>query len=213
MPVLRFKIILVQMKIYLLILAILGWFALIAQFYISATNGVTSFPVTIIRFFSYFTVLSNILVALCCTLNLLRPGKFFSKPATITAITVYILIVGIIYNLILRFLWQPQGLQWLVDELLHTVIPLLFFFYWLLFVPKHTLKWNSFLPWLIYPLVYTTVIFIQGAFSGFYPYPFLNVPAIGISKTVINSIGVAALFIGMSLFLIAWGKWRSRLSK
>jgi hypothetical protein len=199
------------MKTYLLVLAILGWFALIAQYYLIILNGTTSPLETTIRFFSYFTVLTNIMVAFCCTMNLLQPGKFFSKPATFTALTVYIVIVGMIYNLILRFLWQPQGLQWIVDELLHTVIPLLFFIYWLLFVPKQTLKWSSFLPWLIYPLVYITYTFIRGAYSGFYPYPFLDVPAIGFSKALVNSVGIAALFIGMSLFFIAWGKWKSRM--
>ncbi|MRG46029.1 hypothetical protein GFS24_12950 [Chitinophaga sp. SYP-B3965] len=198
------------MKTYLSIMAILGWFALIAQYYLHISLGITPPGEATIRFFSYFTILTNIMVALCCTMTLLRPGTFFSKPATFTALTVYIVIVGIIYNLILRFTWQPQGLQRIVDELLHLVIPLLFFVYWLLFVPKDTLKWNSLLPWLIYPLVYIVYVFIRGSFSGFYPYPFLDVSAIGISKALINSIGIAALFIGMSLFFIAWGKWRSR---
>lgn len=210
---LSFNVILVYMKTYLLILAILGWFALIAQFYLSISNTLVSPQETVIRFFSYFTILSNLIVAVCCTINVLRPGKFFSKPTTLTAVTVYIVIVGIIYNLILRFLWQPQGLQWVVDELLHTVIPLLFFIYWFVFVPKHELRWNSFWPWLIYPLVYTVYVFIRGAYTGFYPYPFLDVTVLGFTKALINATGVAVLIIGMSLFLIALGKWRSRQLK
>lgn len=201
------------MKAYLFVIAILGWFALIAQYYLIISIGTNSPGEATIWFFSYFTILTNIIVALCCTLNLLRPGKFFSKPATFTAISVYIVIVAIIYNLILRFLWQPQGLQRIVDELLHTVIPLSFLIYWLLFIPKHTLKWSSFLPWLIYPLVYIVYVFIRGAFSGFYPYPFLDVSVLGFSKVLLNSLGIAALFTGLSLFFIAWGKWRSRISK
>jgi len=52
-------------------------------------------------------------------------GIIFFEAGVITAITVYITIVGLVYNVILRFLWKPEGLQFIVDELLHTVIPLL----------------------------------------------------------------------------------------
>jgi len=190
------------MKIYLFIVALLGWFALIAQFYILINSGAAPVPELVIRFFSYFTILSNLLVAIGCTVLLVRPVK----PGTLTALTVYILIVGLVYNVILRFLWQPQGLQWVVDELLHTVVPVLFFIYWFVFVSKNKLAWNSFWPWLIYPLVYIVYTFIRGAFSGFYPYPFLDVSAIGYGTALINAAGVAVLFIGMSLLLI----WISR---
>ncbi|MFZ5976285.1 MULTISPECIES: Pr6Pr family membrane protein [unclassified Hydrotalea] len=33
--------------------------------------------------------------------------------------------------------------------------------------------------WLIYPLLYLVYILIRGSFSGFYPYPFVNVLQIG----------------------------------
>ncbi|HEV8081648.1 MAG TPA: Pr6Pr family membrane protein [Chitinophagaceae bacterium] len=118
-------------QIFLFVITITGWFALIAQLYLIILNRVTTVPGTIIRYFSFFTILTNILVALCCTVLLINKNKrwykFFSNSKTITAITVYITVVGLVYNLILRFLWRPQGLQLLVDELLHSVI--LFFLF------------------------------------------------------------------------------------
>ena len=121
-------------KTFLIILAVCGWFALIAQFYLIMVNRVASIPETIIRYFSFFTILTNLIVAVCCTVILLKPssstGKFFSRPTILTAIVVYITVVGIVYNTVLRFLWNPQGLQLIVDELLHSVIPLLFIILW-----------------------------------------------------------------------------------
>ena len=114
-------------------LALAGWFALVSQFYINITSNASALPELITRYFSYFTILTNLLVTIYCTVLLLNPlsktGTFFARYRTSTAITVYILIVGIIYNIILRFIWNPQGLQMLVDKLLHSLIPVLFFTY------------------------------------------------------------------------------------
>ncbi len=202
-------------KLLLSLIIILGWFALIAQFYLIIENRVTSIPETIIRYFSFFTILTNLLVALCFTSILFNPesrlGIFFSKPKTQTAITIYITIVGIIYNLILRFLWKPEGLQFVVDELLHTIIPIMCIVFWIIYVAKSTLKWKDVFPWLIYPLVYIIFILIRGAVSGFYPYPFINVNEIGYHKAVINSGIIALSFLILSLLFIMIGKMMKRL--
>ncbi|CAL1518992.1 Pr6Pr family membrane protein [Chitinophaga sp. MM2321] len=202
------------MKAYLSVLTVLGWFALIAQFCITISSGIAPPVEIIIQYFSYFTILTNLMVAVCCTTLLLRPrsrwGDFFSRQTTRTAITVYIVIVGIIYNLILRFIWEPQGLQRVADELLHLIIPVLFLIYWFLFVPKNKLGWSDCWPWLIYPGIYIVFTFIRGSFSGFYPYPFLDVTKIGFEKALINSAGIAAVFFAVSMLFIALGKWSSK---
>ncbi|MEO6220458.1 MAG: Pr6Pr family membrane protein [Ginsengibacter sp.] len=198
-------------NIYLFILVLAGWFALIAQLYLIIVNRVTAIPETIMRYFSFFTILTNILVAVCCTILLLNKKKslynFFSNSKNITAITVYITVVGFVYNLILRFLWKPQGLQLLVDELLHTLIPALFILFWLLFIPKAGLKTKHILPGLIYPLVYVIYILIRGEFTGFYPYPFINVKTIGYNKVFLNSGILVIVFAVFSLLFVVIDKY------
>ena len=82
------------------------------------------------KFFSYFTILTNLLVAICFTyLYFNKKSKiktWFSSPKTLTAINVYILVVGLVYNLVLRPLREAKGLEILADELLHAIVPLLF---------------------------------------------------------------------------------------
>lgn len=202
---------------YLAITAILGWFALAAQLYLIIQNRVASVAETVIRYFSFFTILTNIIVALCVTILLVKPnskwGNFFSRPVTLTAITVYITIVGIVYNVILRFLWQPQGLQYVVDELLHTIIPILFILLWVLYVPKLELKYRNALPWLLYPFLYVIYTAVRGEITGYYPYPFIDVIQLGYSKVIMNSVGLVIAFSGLSLFLVAIGKFMSRNKK
>ncbi len=61
---------------YLLaILALFGWFALLSQFYLIIEGRVVPVPETIIRYFSFFTILTNLLVAVCATVLLLKPGS------------------------------------------------------------------------------------------------------------------------------------------
>jgi hypothetical protein len=201
-------------KTYSLITALLGWFAVIAQFIILLDNRTTSIPEAIIRFFSYFTILTNIIVALTFSSIALQGntkwGRFFNTPSTFTAITVYIIVVGAVYNIILRKIWHPVGLQIPVDELLHSAIPVLSVFFWLFFVPKITLQWKNSFAWLLYPLIYGLFIAIRGALSDFYPYPFINVAVIGYPRVLLNGLVLAVLFLGLSLFLIAAGKFLSR---
>jgi hypothetical protein len=202
-------------KTFLIILAVSGWFALIAQFYLIIVNRVASIPETITRYFSFFTILTNFIVVVCCTFILLKPtsntGRFFSRPDTLTAIAVYITVVGIVYNTVLRFLWSPQGPQLIVDELLHSVIPLLFIILWFLLTRKAVLKWKNIFPWLLYPLAYIIYILIRGTFSGFYPYPFINVTELGYNKVLVNCVGLLLAFLFLSLLFVVIMKWKNKV--
>jgi hypothetical protein len=186
--------------------AAVSWFAIIAQFWLMLQNRTTGMPEMIIRFFSYFTILSNIIVALCYTACIFQTKSIFKKAGVLTAITVYIIVVGLIYQVLLRHLWQPTGLQWLADELLHSLIPILFIVYWLLYEKKKELKWRMLLPWLVYPLLYAIFILWRGGISGFYPYPFINVSKLGWQKTLVHIAGLFLLFVVVASLLIAIGK-------
>jgi hypothetical protein len=197
-------------KVFALFSALIGWFAIIMQFYLMITNRVVPVPATIFRFFAFFTINTNILVALCFTFiflgNKYNLGRFFSKASTVTAITVYITIVGVVYNAILRSLWEPQGMQKLVDELLHSVIPVLFILFWLAFTSNGQLKWKNAFPWLIYPVIYMIYAIAHGAITKFYPYPFVDVNQLGYNNAILNAGAVLLLIFLLSLVLIATGK-------
>jgi len=197
--------------------ACITWFAVILQFSISINLYLQSGRTlggTIVQLFSFFTILSNILIAVYLSVLLLkpasRPGKYFSSASVAGAVAVYIAIVGLVYNLVLRYIWAPAGLSRVADELLHLVNPVLFLLYWLIYAPKSTLKWGDLYYWLIFPLIYLIFIIIRGAVSGFYPYPFMDVLTLGYAKVAVNSLMIMAGFVFFSALFIFIGRFQAK---
>jgi hypothetical protein len=196
--------------IYTTVGAFLGWFAVIAQLYLILENRAQSIHYAIAQFLSYFTILTNIIVAFVFTVLIIKNQSvlktFVSRSSTLTATAVYIFVVGLIYNFVLRQLWVPEGLQRLVDELLHLIMPILYLIYWFLFVPKKDLQWKDAVIWLVYPFIYLIFILIHGKLTNFYPYPFVNVTNLGYSEVLYNSGVIMTLFIFISLLFIGIGR-------
>ncbi|MEN0053677.1 MAG: Pr6Pr family membrane protein [Mucilaginibacter sp.] len=185
------------------------WFGLILQFCISMPDLLHkgwSLPGALVQFFSFFTIQCNILAGLSLIALLLKPQSwlhnFFSRGYVFTGIILYIIIVGLVYNIILRGIWQPTGLLKLADELLHVVNPLLFIVYWLIFVRKQKLKWSQALNWLWYPFLYLLYVLIRGALTNLYPYPFIDAGKLGYNVIIINSLGLLAVFLLLGLLLV-----------
>jgi hypothetical protein len=191
-------------------LAVIAWIAVVAQYYLIIENRSASISETTIRFFSLFTILTNLLVAIYFTLVLFKIKKgvlaIINKPGTLTAVTVYITSVGLVYQIILRHIWEPTGLQMIVDEMLHTLIPIMVIIYWYLYENKSLAAYKQIPKWLVYPLIYVTYILIRGNLSDFYPYPFIDAGKLGLSKVLINTVLLMALFVGLSTIFIRVGR-------
>jgi hypothetical protein len=195
---------------FILLIALIAWLATGLQLYIliknAPSNGLTVLQATG-RFFGFFTILTNLLVAISLSCILLRPashlGRFFSKASTLSAIALYIFIVGLVYNTILRFIWSPLALQKWVDESLHVIIPVLFILYWLWSVPKGSLKWADPFRWLAYPAIYLLYALARGALSGFYAYPFINVTELGYNRVLLNAVGLMLVFVLTGFLFVA----------
>ncbi|WP_341224347.1 Pr6Pr family membrane protein [uncultured Arcticibacterium sp.] len=188
-------------------LALIGWFAVIAQYVLMIENRVTSTTEATIRFFSFFTILTNTLVAIYFTyLALGKNSKLLSKPGSLTAITVYILVVGLVYQFVLRAIWEPTGLQKIVDELLHSVVPVTTLIFWYLYEEKSKIELKNIINWLVYPLVYLVFVLLRGSISDFYPYPFVNVLEIGMPQVLTNSVILLLVFIVLSAAFVLIGK-------
>lgn len=193
------------------LLALLGWAALLLQYYLSMrTSGVMglSQAESIIRFFSYFTIQANILVALVLTAFSIKggPDEWLVHPFVRSAVAVYIAMVGLIYAALLRHLWAPEGAQWIADATLHYVMPAGYLLFWLASVRKSGLRWYDPLLWLIYPLFYLGFILVRGRMSGFYPYPFIDAKTLGYAGVAANTAGllIVCAVLGGLLVVIGW---------
>jgi hypothetical protein len=193
-------------KTFLLLGAIVTWFAVIGQYAIILSNSDKAILEETVVFFSYFTILTNTLVAIFFSILLLpitgRIRSFFESFSVQTALAVYIVVVGVLYSLLLRGTWEPKGFQIVIDELLHTIVPFLYVLYWVLFTTKQAVSYKQIWGWLIYPAVYLFYVIIRGVITGVYPYPFINVDKIGAVGVTINGIGMAVVFVVLSLLFI-----------
>jgi hypothetical protein len=203
------------MRVYAAVGALLGWFALALQFYLMLVQSPAPERLgTVITFFSFFTILTNILTASVFTAVAFQPkegwGKWLCRPSVQAATAVYIAIVGMVYQLLLRQLWNPQGAQWVADVLLHSIVPVGYVVYWLLFAPRAGLGWKDSATWLIYPGVYLVYILARGAVSGLYPYPFVDVNVLGYGGVLARAGLLLLVFLGMGLLVVAVGRRRGR---
>jgi hypothetical protein len=97
-------------------------------------------------------------------------------------------------------------LQRLVDELLHTIIPLCVIVFWYLYEQKSTVKWSSIPNLLIFPFLYLVYSLIRGSLFNYYPYPFINVQELGYGKVFVNSVIMLFVFAGISALFLWIGK-------
>jgi len=191
----------------------MGWFALALQWHLTNALMVADGRSAIAAlgvFFSYFTILTNLLVAVCLTALFFAPEVSDGLARFAAAVAAYIAVVGITYSLLLRHIWSPQGWQKAADVLLHDAMPMLFVVFWLVLVPKGKLRWSSPVPWLIYPLAYLAVTLVRGAYGAAYPYPFVDVAALGYGRVMLNSLAMTLGFLGLGFVLVCVDRWMAR---
>lgn len=190
------------------VIAAVAWSALILQLWLllAATRDTLGPGLALLRFFSYFTVLSNILVALAASFALAgpstSPGLFFAKARVRAGIALYIAATFAVYLLILRHLWQPQGTQWWADVGLHYATPALYLT-WFALQPRGRLRWRDIPYWLVFPLLFLGWALLRGAWLGEYPYPFIDVAALGWPAVLANAAGLCMLFALLGVLLVA----------
>ncbi|TFY88049.1 hypothetical protein DYL61_25110 [Pseudomonas nabeulensis] len=193
--------------------ALAGWVGLAIQQYLifySRWESGASLLGGLISFFSFFTVLTNTLVAVVLSYALVNKDsaakRFFLAPSTSSGIAVSIVVVSLAYNLLLRHLWQPEGFQFIADELLHDVMPVLFFIYWWRCVPKGSLGLKHIGAWAIYPLVYFAYVLLRGHLLGQYQYPFMDVDTLGYPHVFVNAGGILVGFLLVALVVVGLDK-------
>ncbi len=189
--------------------AVVAWFGVLLQLYLSLklslANGKTIGEGVSI-FFGYFTILTNILVALVLTLPLVAPastaGRFAWRPGVQTATAAAITAVGVAYFFLLRDVWNPRGWQLAADAVLHYLTPILFLAHWWFVVPKNGLRWFHIAAWLSFPAGYMIYMLVRGELTGLYPYYFLDAGALGYGKVLANGLGILLGFVLISSLLL-----------
>ena len=149
------------------------------------------------RFVLYFTIQSNVLVAVT-SLQLARDPQRDGAAWRVarTAAVVGITITGIVHLVLLRPLLDLDGADALADVLLHQVVPVLAVLAWLVLGPRPRTGVREIGLALLWPVGWLVLILGVRALTGWVPYPFLD-PAEqgGWSGVAVACLGVTVLFL------------------
>ncbi|NEB76276.1 integral membrane regulator [Streptomyces sp. SID14478] len=175
-----------------------------------------------LRVLSYFTIQSNILVAVAFALSAWRAwtARPPLRPLVTGGVLLFICITGLVYHVILAnsasgfsMTDDPDvavtGARQVSNQLLHTVTPIGAVLDWLLLTRPGALRPRHAAIWLAYPLAYFGFALARGAIMtpgtpARYPYPFLDVDAHGYAGVLGNAVifGLAFYVLALALVLL-----------
>lgn len=190
--------------------AVVSFSGLALQAYINFNRGIQEGEspfLEVAQMLGYMTIWTNILVFLAflaaTSVDTNRLFHFLRQPSVRAATALYITLVGLVYHLLLSHIYNPQGLGFYSNGLLHYVVPAGYFIYWVLSDRKVRLPYMTSIHWIAFPLFYTLFILAKGLFTKFYPYPFFDVNQWGYLSVLTNAVGLGAVYMVSGVILIA----------
>lgn len=179
-------------------------------------------PTVTVNFFSFFTILSNIVAALVLTWAALsfwagRSGaRRESGPLAfaLACATAYMVVTGIVYNLLLRGIALEPGatLGW-SNEILHVAGPVFMLVDLFVGPSRRALPWKAVLGVLVFPLAWVMYTMLRGpqitnprnGDPWWYPYPFLDPHSFGSGYLgVTGYVAGIAVAIGLVAVVVVW---------
>lgn len=191
-----------------LALASLLLVALVSQLFI----GLSRSELTVVRFFSYFTVLSNTMAVIMLTLLAARPGRDGTRWFALFrgAVTVYMTVTALVYAVLLAPGLADVAVPepW-IDWTIHVVGPVALGVDWFVFPPPSELGRFTLAIWLVFPAAYLGYSLVRGPIADWYPYPFLSPDEVGgYPGVALWSVVVLVVILGFG-YLYRW--WANRV--
>ncbi|GAA1857105.1 Pr6Pr family membrane protein [Microbacterium koreense] len=221
-----------------LVMAVAIIAAIIAQLIASVTRAQDrgdDVGTVVMNFFSFFTILSN---AGAAVVLLIAAGWFVWRgrrraapvepralAVALVSVSTYMVITGIVYNLLLRGIELPQGsepIPW-SNETLHLVGPLFLLLDVLIGPARRRPEWRTIGIVVIFPVVWVVYTLLRGPFvvnpvtgaNTWYPYPFLD-PAgfdAGYGAVAIYVVAIAAAIVGVAALIVWVGRRRGAVTE
>jgi hypothetical protein len=174
---------------YKLVFGLLGFSAVVTEIATLVERG----RFDTVNFFSYFTIETNILMFATLLLSAIAVawGKNNKLDTLRGAVTVYALIVGIGFSVLLAGIEgiPLTAVPW-DNTVLHYIMPVAMLVDFVIDRPKRALLFKQSLVWLLVPIVYAVYSLTRGAMTGWYPYPFLNPATKGYGAVALTVLGI-----------------------
>lgn len=179
-------------------------------------------PTVVANFFSFFTIESNVIAAIALAIGgiwaLQQNNATTPEPRWLAVLLVcastYMIVTGIVYNLLLRGVALPQGatVPW-SNEVLHVVM-----LADVLVAPRRrALGWSTVgiaaifpIVWVVYTLIRANLVIAPATGNAWwYPYPFLD-PHLsgGYGSVALYVILIAAIIISATAVVVLVGRRR-----
>ena len=185
----------------------------IAFSYAAGPSAPVAEPWRTLRFFCFFTILTNMLVMLAAIGRALPPDHRWhaiaARPAMRTAISLHILVVALIFQILLSHMVRPGFSGWIGNMLVHQIVPAGWLLCWLVFGPHGGIDMRAPWRWLGYPLLFAGWTLAHGAIGGWYPYPFMDVARFGYPVVLRNLALIGLLFLALG-YALCWADGRLR---
>ena len=163
------------------------------------------------RYLGYFTILTNIGAAVVATAVAMGSTRRIGGARARLVAATSIALVGLVYSLVLRSLWDPQGLQKVADFALHDAMPLLFLLMWAL-SPHGSLDRKDFAWALAPPALYAAYVLARGEIDGWYAYWFFDRGTQSGGELALTIAVMIAAWAVVAALLIAIDRWKGRAS-
>jgi hypothetical protein len=174
----------------------------------AAAAAPAALPTRLLRFFSYFTVQSNLLVlaaAISLVIDPRRDGAAW-RVLRLDAL-LGIAVTGVVSATLLAGLIHPVGIGVWINIGFHQFSPVWTLLGWLLLGPRPRIDLRT-VGWAFaWPVAWLAYTMAHGALTGWYPYPFLNADKLGYGQVGITLLMILAAALGTAFLLRAIERW------
>ncbi|MEO1729421.1 MAG: Pr6Pr family membrane protein [Pseudomonadota bacterium] len=147
----------------------------------------------------FFTIWGNI--AACLLMGWIAAG--FGVPrGVMAALATALAVIALVYWTLLSGDHNPEGLDRVTNQFHHTLVPVAFIGWWLVYTPSSPRVLPLLPTIMIPPLSYGAFALVFGELTGFYAYFLLDLPALGWTNFLINMAGLAVFFAVMGAVLL-----------
>lgn len=159
-----------------------------------------------LRFFAFFTILSNLFGAVLWLWLAARWRAHRSRTEDLLrgAATLYLVVTFVVVVVLLQgaelSLSNPT-----VDFVVHKLFPVLAVIDWIVDPPETDLRLTDVGLWLIFPVVWLVFTLIRGGLDSWYPYPFLDPDNGGYRSVTYHVIAILAGFLVIAGAIVAIG--------
>ena len=190
-----------------------GWYGVVAGLVAVALIGQLILLArdhdSLVNYFSYFTIQSNIVVLVMSVMIVVDPERddFLSQVVRLAALTA-ITITGVVYGTLIGPFVNPSGAELVLTSILHYAVPALTVLGFLFVGPRVALEPRA-LAFLAWPLAWLVYTMVRGAVSdpGFtrddappssYPYDFIDADVHSTATVIAYIVGVAVLLTAVA---------------